>query len=872
MQENKVRVVFEAVLDNFNSNVKSAAKTTLGLGDAGKKASKSVNFDESARSTNRLNEGLKKVDNTLRKTIESVVSLYTVKKLFDKTKENFEYFMDFEKGMAEVFTLLPELSGQAREKMTDDVKQFAIEMKTLPEEVVPALYQALSASVPESEVFNFLKTAKMAAKGGITELETSVDVLSSIVNAYGEEVINATEASDLMFMAVKKGKTTFEEMASNMYSVLPIAKSLQVPFENVTAAISTMTAMGTPTAQATTQIGRMFLEFSKDGTRASEIFLEATGRTFKQFIAEGNNVQDALMIMEEVAKNVGVEINNLFNSAEAGNAALALTGKGAQKFSEDLKAMENSAGATEEAYKEMDSTIASSVEGIKARMKVFALEVANQYSPQIRNAIEQINNSLDRADQNGSLDRLAFSLGNLVATIITQFSKIVDNIDKIIYHINRMANFIETTLPSVISIIKELAKAFFAFWIIRKVNRLVSTLIDSFQILTDVIHGVRTAQDLLNIAMLKNPITWVIFLIGLLIGWLIKLTIEFGNLKNGAIAAFEYIKLGFLVLVKVFMWGIDKMVQGIDFLLGWIPLIGDVTSWTADKTSKALSSIDSAIGNTISNLDKLKAEAYNTSSYMADMQELDPMHNQNIDPNIKGNIDFNQYMRQRRRKPSKSSYAPPKMPTTPKVSLPKDILKTGKGGKGRKTPKVSSVNRKKTIDERIREVEERSRPSIELYESRIELAEAREDDKKAKEGRRGLVKALRKQANDLLFLQKKTKGQDAKLVEAARNKTLAKIEKTIEEINDKVTKMIGEFNIPSELKTLTKYQYQVEKSNDKLSKRFIYSPNIKMYLNIDDLKDKGIEQTKDELEHFTQSIFGDKDNLVVKFMQDATRN
>lgn len=856
MQENKVRVVFEAVLDNFNSNVKSAAKTTLGLGDAGEKASKSVNFDESARSTNRLNEGLKKVDNTLRKTIETVVSLYTAKKLFDKTKENFEYFMDFEKGMAEVFTLLPELSGQARERMADDVKQFAIEMKTLPEEVVPALYQAISASVPESKVFDFLKIARMASKGGITDLETSVDVLTSIVNAYGSDVINATEASDLMFMSMKKGKTTFEEMASNMYSVLPIAKSLQVPFENVTAAISTMTAMGTPTAQATTQIGRMFLEFSKDGTRASEIFLEATGRTFKQFIAEGNNVQDALMIMEEVAKNVGVEINNLFNSAEAGNAALALTGKGTQKFSEDLKAMENSAGATEEAYKEMDSTIASSVEGIKARMKVFALEVANQYSPQIRNAIEQINNSLDRAAQDGSLDRLAQSLGNLVATIISLFDRIIQNIDRVISAVDRMANFISTVLPGAISVIKRLAKAFLMFWIIRRVNRVVSTLIDSLKILIDVTHGARIAQELLNIAMLKNPITWVIFLIGLLIGWLIKLTIEFGNLKNGAIAAFEYIKIGFLYLVEAFMWGIDKIVQGIDFLLGWIPLIGDATEWTAKKTSAALAGIDSAINNSINNLDRLKKSAYDTANYMSGLNKKDLY----LDPNIP-------IPQQIGKTPL---FKPPKLssvPKAPKMSIPKNI-----SSKGLKIPKAPKTKRKKTIDERIREVEERSRPSIELYESRIELAEAREDDKKAKEGRRGLVKALRKQANDLLFLQKKTKGQDAKLVEAARNKTLAKIEKTIEEINDKVTKMIGEFNIPSELKTLTKYQYQVEKSNDKLSKRFIYSPNIKMYLNIDDLKDKGIEQTKDELEHFTQSIFGDKDNLVVKFMQDATRN
>jgi hypothetical protein len=113
-------------------------------------------------------------------------------------------FGGFEKGMNEVFTLLPGISGSAMDAMSDDVKSFATEFKVLPTDVVPALYQSLSAGVPSDNVFAFIETAQKLAKGGVTDLTTSVDGLSSVVNAYGSDVLSAEDASDKMFTTVKR--------------------------------------------------------------------------------------------------------------------------------------------------------------------------------------------------------------------------------------------------------------------------------------------------------------------------------------------------------------------------------------------------------------------------------------------------------------------------------------------------------------------------------------------------------------------------------------------------------------------------------------------------------------------------------------------
>ena len=91
------------------------------------------------------------------------------------------------------------------DEMRNQVLDVSGDMGRLPEEVIPALYQSLSAGVPTDNVFEFMDTAHKAALGGVTDLETAVDGITSVVNAYGSDVVSAANASDVMFTAVRLG-------------------------------------------------------------------------------------------------------------------------------------------------------------------------------------------------------------------------------------------------------------------------------------------------------------------------------------------------------------------------------------------------------------------------------------------------------------------------------------------------------------------------------------------------------------------------------------------------------------------------------------------------------------------------------------------
>ena len=293
----------------------------------------------------------------------------------------------FETKMAEVFTLMPGMTKEAMDAMSDEVRSLSVEMGVLPDELVPALYQAISAGIPAENVFDFMKTANEAAVGGVTDLETAVDGITSVVNAYGDDAIAASEASDLMFTAVKLGKTTFEELSGALFNVIPTASALDMEFGNITAAFASITAQGVPTKVASTQLRQTLVELSKEGGKAAIAFQDLSGKTFKEFIASGGNLQDALQIMEKGAEDLGLGVNDMFSSVEAGGAVLALTGKGTEKFSDSLAAMGEAGGATGEAFATMDETAGRSMAKMMAVIEDLKLELGDVFLPILKDDI-----------------------------------------------------------------------------------------------------------------------------------------------------------------------------------------------------------------------------------------------------------------------------------------------------------------------------------------------------------------------------------------------------------------------------------------------------------------------------------------------------
>ena len=141
----------------------------------------------------------------------------------------------FETQMANVATLLDGTSEQVSERVSelgDDVLAVSNNTGVATDELTDGLYQIISAVGDSEDAIDQMElAAKAAAAGGATTTD-AINLLTAVTKGYGDTSADAFQkASDLSFMTVKLGQTSFPELASSMGKVVPLASALGVEQE-----------------------------------------------------------------------------------------------------------------------------------------------------------------------------------------------------------------------------------------------------------------------------------------------------------------------------------------------------------------------------------------------------------------------------------------------------------------------------------------------------------------------------------------------------------------------------------------------------------------------------------------------------------------
>ena len=492
-------------------------------------------------------------------------------------------FADFEKSMNEVFTLLPGISAEAMDDMSGQVKDFSKKFGVLPEETIPALYQALSAGVPEGNVFDFLEVAQKAAKGGVTDLTTAVDGISSVVNAYGAEIISAAEASDLMFTTVRLGKTTFEEISASISNITPISSALGVGFDEVSAALAVLTSKGVPTAGATTQIKGALAELGKEGTIADKAFRKMTGGGFQDFIDQGGTMGGAFQLIADGAEASDKSVLDMFGSVEAGQAVLALTANGGEAFTDVMGEMAKSAGATQTAYETMQRGLSVLFDKIKANFAVIMINIGEKMAPIIQHVFDAINVAMVKLGPTVKFltkwmsVNLPMAIQELRAQFLRFFTPVqkaaaviikffVDNWPKAQAAISKVFDWIRDNKDSVIAALAVVGAAIFLFLVVPLLKAAASAVIAAAPFILFVLAIAAIAGALVwayqNIEPFRNAVDAVVRFLRDVVWPIIK------DVAAGIVQAFKDVVAWFQekwpaikqIVADVFNWIVDNVV------------------------------------------------------------------------------------------------------------------------------------------------------------------------------------------------------------------------------------------------------------------------------------------------------------------------
>ena len=256
--------------------------------------------------------------------------------------------------------------------------------------VAEDVYNAISAGQNTADAVGFVEKATMLAKGGFAETGQALDVLTTILNAYGKESSEAESVSNMLIQTQNRGKVTVAELSSVMGKIIPTANANNVALEQLCAGYSIMTSRGIAAAETTTYMNSMLNELGKSGTTADKVLRQAAGGSFSELMAQGNSLADVLNILQTEADKSGKTLADMFGSAEAGKAALTLMANGVDGFNNEVSAMVDSTGAAQAAYEKMMDTTQAKIDKAKTALSNLAIVLGNTFLPYVTTAAEKL--------------------------------------------------------------------------------------------------------------------------------------------------------------------------------------------------------------------------------------------------------------------------------------------------------------------------------------------------------------------------------------------------------------------------------------------------------------------------------------------------
>lgn len=462
---------------------------------------------------------------------------------------------DYTDAVAKVGTVA-DLQSVPLEKLRDDMLQLSTETGRGAGEIADATYQAISASVDTADAVSFVGTSVGLAKAGFLETADAVDVLTTIINAYGLEASDAGRLSDILIQTQNDGKTTVNELSQSMGQVIPLASAYGVNIENLAASYAQLTKNGVATAQAGTYLKSMLNELGDSGSDVGEILKSKTGKSFGQLMNDGMSLGDVLGILNDSVNGDSEALAGLWSSSEAGTGALSILSSGVGAFNDELGNMQDSTGNVADALETLSTPSAKAQESLNA-VKNAGIELGSAALEAIAPLLEQ--------------------LAETVKSLTERFSN--------------LSPATQTVIVAVMAILAALGPVII----------IIGTLIQSIGAIMTIAPAVATALGTVKIAIaaIGGPVTIVIAVItALVLGFIhaYNTSEEFRNKVNAAFASVKNAVTGALsaaaAKVKEFM-NVGKNVivglwNGINDKVAWLKgkvkgVVDKIKSWFTGK-------------------------------------------------------------------------------------------------------------------------------------------------------------------------------------------------------------------------------------------------------------------------------------------------
>ena len=303
---------------------------------------------------------------------------------------------DLDIGLREIGTLMDGLTNKEMKNMTTELEHLAGKWGQTMSSLTKARYDIISSGFDTAaKSLVILNQTAILATAGVSDMATAGKLLTTALNAYGKGAKDAEHYSDVLFHTVKKGTTTIGDLGGSYGRILGIAASVGFGFEEVSAALATLTTSLGSTENATTALNGIFIGFLKSSEKLNKL-MKKTEYGSVDAAVEVLGFADTLEYIKKTADAAGVKMKDLFDNIRGLMGILPLTTTQQKQYNEILKSYSDIAGTSSRAAAEVMKAFEKSKDRAIEYSKNMLRSLGRNLIEKLQPKIDAFNNKMEQ--------------------------------------------------------------------------------------------------------------------------------------------------------------------------------------------------------------------------------------------------------------------------------------------------------------------------------------------------------------------------------------------------------------------------------------------------------------------------------------------
>ena len=511
-------------------------------------------------------------------------------------------------------TAIARVPQEQVQEWEDDMRSLAREYGVSGAEAAKAMFFISEAGLEGDAAMEALERSLMGSAAGFGTTEEIAGLAASAIAAYGEDVIGATEATDILAAAASKAVYSPEELGAALTGVIPTAAEMGVEFDELAGIMSALAPSVNSASEAGTRVNAMMSSLLAPSQQAATILDDVGLSTdgVRQSI-DDDGLLATLRMLEDSLDGDTEAMANVLGSSEALQGALGLLGRDADEVDEIMQTTANSAEYLDDAFDGVSETADFQMRQSMAEVQDLLLEIGLKVLPIVVEVLQTLTGWLERvADWWRELDdgtqENIIKFGILVAAIgpvLIIFGKLIGFIGSAIIAVGKFVVALYRIITVAVQVVMWLARMGLAAarlliqftlmatrFVIQAALMTASATMTAARVVAAwalmgiqaMIHATRMAAAWL-IAM--GPVGWIIAAI---IALAALIFLYWDEISEATTIAWEWI-VG--ILASAWEWIVETAT------LIWEWIVGIVTTawdWISETTQNTWDTITGALG------------------------------------------------------------------------------------------------------------------------------------------------------------------------------------------------------------------------------------------------------------------------------------